>query len=88
MRAKVWVANVETHKDQLGNVFQESLYFHAVGANQYDSTGLDENNTYAKYTPNATFHMAVTNPNLFGIFVKGDEYYVDFTKIEKKSVQE
>ena len=77
MRAKVKVSNVVRH----GN--SEHLTFTAVCKNGgYPPSGLDENNSYATWTPNATFTMSVTNPALHNKFALGDEYYVDFTKAE------
>ncbi|WP_219928724.1 hypothetical protein [Aliiroseovarius pelagivivens] len=45
----------------------------------YDETGDDENNTYAKWSPSASFEIDIRNPNLFGKFVVDQEFYVDFT---------
>ena len=56
--------------------------YNAVYKNQYDSTGLDEDNTFALYTPSAEFTINVVNPALFGKFKLDQKYYVDFTEAE------
>lgn len=77
MRAKLIVSGVT----QFGE--NERLNFNAIGKNTgYDNTGLDENNTFAKYTPSANLEMYVNNPALVGKFKVGDKFYVDFTPAE------
>ena len=56
--------------------------YNAVYKNQYDSTGLDEDNIFALYTPSAEFTINVVNPALFGKFKLDQKYYVDFTEAE------
>lgn len=65
----------------------ETLHFAAVCKNQYDSDGLDEDNTYATFTPAADLTIAVTNPNLLNKFKEGEAYYVDFTLTEKPNAE-
>jgi hypothetical protein len=48
----------------------------------YGVDGADEDNTYAKFTPSATFTITVTNPALMGRFRPGQKYYVDFTRAD------
>ena len=77
MRAKMKVVSVED-KREFGC---EGLSFSAVCKNDgYSEDGSDENNTYAKWTPQADLQMTVSNPALFGKFNVGDEFYLDFTK--------
>ena len=80
MIAKMQVSNVLSEgegDDKTG----ESLTFTAVGKSEgYGEDGLDENNTYATWTPSASVEMYVTNPELFGKFAIGEECYVEFTK--------
>lgn len=78
MRAKMVVTSVD---DQYKG--QEDLTFSAVCKNEYDQEGSDENNTYARWTPSAQLSMSIMNPNLHGKFKVGDEFYLDFTKVEK-----
>jgi hypothetical protein len=76
MRAKLQVQSVT--KVESGEV----LRFHAVSAKSYDADGLDEDNTFAKFSPSATLEIHVANPALFGKFEPGRKYYVDFTPAE------
>ena len=82
MRAKVRVSNVVVSKNSNEETVGEKLTFNAVYKNQYDSTGLDEDNTFALYTPSAEFTINVVNPTLFGKFKLDQKYYVDFTGAE------
>lgn len=82
MRAKMKVLNVTTF-DTAGVVTQQRVNFTAVCKKDgYDSTGDDENNSYAKWTPSADANFTIMNPALFDQFKVGDEFYVDFTKAE------
>lgn len=82
MRAKMRVADVVATVDVGANVQQERLKFTAVAAKAYPADGSDENNSFAKWTPQAEVTMTVNNPALFGKFAIGDEFYVDFTKAD------
>ena len=80
MRAKLQVGNVQEHfygpeKAKSG----ETLTMHAVCKNQYDSTGNDEDNTFAKWSPGANLTINIANPALWDQFKHGDKFYVDFT---------
>lgn len=48
----------------------------------YDETGLDEDNTFAKFSPSGQLTLTVANPVLLGKFNPGEKYYLDFTKAE------
>lgn len=75
MRAKLQVSSVTKH--DCGN---ESIKFHAVAAKSYAETdGLDEDNTFARYSPSASFDILIANPALHGKFEPGQKFYVDFT---------
>ena len=77
MRAKLKVTNVVTHTSA------ERLTFCAVyKENGYPSDGIDEDNTFAKWTPTADLQMTINNPDLLGKFKVGDKFYVDFTPDE------
>jgi len=79
MRAKMRVTNVQI----IGENVAEILSFEAVSKSEgYNETGDDENNTFAKWTPQAALNMTVNNPDLFGKFAIGQEYYLDFTLVE------
>ncbi len=48
----------------------------------YDADGLDEDNTFAKFSPSGQLELTVANPALFGKINPGDTYYLDFIKAE------
>ncbi|MPW17890.1 hypothetical protein GCT13_13320 [Paraburkholderia sp. CNPSo 3157] len=75
MRAKMIVESVTRHHGG------ETLKFRAVPKSSapYGEDGLDEDNTYAKFSPQADLSIFVANPALFGKFNPGDKFYVDFT---------
>lgn len=77
MRAKMAVVDVVRHNDE-----QVDLEMAAVCADEYSADGMDENNTFAQFTPNATLTMSVRNPALINSFNKGQTFYVDFTEVE------
>lgn len=80
MRAKLQVGVVQEcfyGKDNAKSA--EVLSMHAVCAPKYDESGLDEDNTFAKFSPIADFKLTIANPALWGKFQVGDKMYVDFT---------
>ena len=74
MRAKVVINHIDNRHEGY-----ETLYMNPVAKNGYDASGLDENNTYAKFSPGGQFSLTIANPALLGQFKRGEEYYVDFT---------
>jgi hypothetical protein len=78
MRAKVRVSSVNAFENSNNEKVSENLTFNAVAASEYPADGSDENNSYARWTPTASFEIAIQNPALFGTFAVGQEYYVDF----------
>lgn len=81
MRAKLKVGFVQEcfwGKDKEKS--SELITFNGVCKNKYDETGLDEDNTFAKFSPSADFRITITNPALWGSFEVGQNYYVDFTE--------
>ena len=68
MRAKMVVESVTKYQGD-----GEKLTLRA-GTN-----GTHEDNTFSKYTPNATLEMFVQNPDLNGKLQPGQKFYVDFT---------
>jgi len=80
MRAKLQVLSVQKYGDPPTS---ESLSMSAVTSSPYDKDGNSEDNTYAKYTPSATFSASINNPALLGQFQVGDKYYLDFTKADE-----
>lgn len=81
MRAKVYVSSVTRTVGAEGDVTSENVSFYAVPKpGSYPADGADEDNTYAKFSPNAEFKMTIANPALFGKLLPGQRYYVDFTQ--------
>ena len=59
----------------------EILKFNAVcKPTGYPADGLDEDNTFAKFSPSAELTITVNNPALHGKFKPGQKFYVDFTE--------
>lgn len=76
MRAKMVCDSVEKFQGC------ERLKFSAVGKVEgYAADGSDEDNTYARYTPQASLMVMVANPVLMGQVAPGDKFYVDFEKV-------
>lgn len=58
----------------------ETLNMHAVcKSTAYPADGSDEDNTFAKWSPQANLAITINNPDLWGKFTVGDKFYVDFT---------
>lgn len=90
MRAKMHVSFVQIHESRINAEGRydpaaepvktmETLTMNAVAKNGYDTTGLDEDNTFAKWSPGAKLDINIANPALWGQFKVGDKFYVDFT---------
>lgn len=77
MRAKMVVSSVE----QLSPTC-EKLNLNAVSASKYPEDGSDEDNTFAKFSPDARMSITIANPQLIGQFKPGQKFYVDFTEAE------
>lgn len=77
MRAKLQISSVTKH--QGGN---ETLKFHGVSKpTGYGDDGLDEDNTFAKFSPSVNLEITIANPALLGQFEAGQKFYVDFTPV-------
>jgi hypothetical protein len=76
MRAKLRVTSVVHNED----CNQDRLSAIAVTSSPFDADGLNEDNTYAKYTPSASLEMTIANPALVGKFRAGQVFYLDFTE--------
>jgi hypothetical protein len=82
MRAKMRVSNVVSYDGG------ELLDFCAVSRpDGYPEDGVDEDNSFARWTPSATVAMDVRNPDLWGKFAIGDTFYVDFTQVDDAPAQ-
>jgi len=76
MRAKMKINSITKHGENC-----ETLDLSAVcKSDGYPEGGLDENNTFATYTPSASLNMTINNPSLVGQFNVGETYYLDFTQ--------
>jgi hypothetical protein len=48
----------------------------------YPPDGSDEDNTFARWTPQADLTMTINNPDLIGKFAVGQKFYLDFTEVD------
>ncbi len=75
MRAKMRVSSVSPVVNGT-----QILHFDAVAkSDAYGPDGSDEDNSYARWTPQASCSITVANPALHDKFEAGQKYYVDFT---------
>lgn len=49
----------------------------------YDKNGIPEDRQYAKATPTGKIEMVIDNPSAIAQFPIGQQFYVDFTPVEK-----
>lgn len=75
-RAKLEVMLAKPHEDGKG----ETLILRAVPALNYGEDGMDEDNSYAHFSPTAEFEISVRNENLLGKAFPGSRYYADLTE--------
>ena len=61
----------------------EEFYFTPVTGGKFAADGVDEDNTYSKYSPSGDLRLMVTNPAIIGTINPGDVFYVDFTLVER-----
>lgn len=80
MRAKMEVIVTERAGETI-----EHVVMRAVAASQYPQDGSDENNSYARFTPQADLRLLIANPDLLGQIKEGDVFYADFTLAERRS---
>ena len=83
MRAKARVQSITSYKDDTGNVTAEALSFSFPAKDgAYPHDGSDEDQQFAKYSPQANLSITIANPNLIGAYKEGDTFYLDFVPIE------
>ena len=85
MRAKLQVGYVQSNYDWRGQTKKsnETRTMHGVWKKDgYSGEGLDEDNTFAKFSPQADLRITIANPELWDKFKAGDKFYVDFTPAE------
>lgn len=73
MRAKMTVQSI------LKTDYSEVLTMAAV----YGGSTNDDDNSFAKTTPNGKVELNVANKELHGVYKPGDTFYVDFTPVPK-----
>jgi hypothetical protein len=77
MRAKMRVTEVNRFENC------DRLKMVAVAKNgSYPEDGSDEDNTYAKFSPQGSLEITIANPALLGRIEPGTKFYLDFTPAE------
>lgn len=83
MRAKMRISNVSTRRSEEGAITSEVLVFDAVAkSSAYPADGSDEDNTFAKFSPQGRLELTIANPALFGKIAQGERFYLDFSPAE------
>jgi hypothetical protein len=78
MRAKLQIGSIEPGFES------EILSFHGVcKTDAYPADGLDEDNSFARWSPSVRLDIVITNPALIGKFAVGQKFYCDFSLAEK-----
>lgn len=78
MRCKVSIQEVRLH-----SVTETIIARPVCRQSPYPENGLDEDNTFSKFSPSGEFQLTIANPDLLGAYKPGQEFYVDWTPIEK-----
>lgn len=79
MRAKVRIGSIIPFGPTDGKPTTEVVTFHGVSKNgPYPADGLDENNSFARFSPSVDFKISIANPALIGTFEVGQTFYCDF----------
>ena len=77
MRAKFQVSKVERFAGT------DRITCNAVcRSTPYPEDGSDEDNTYAKFSPQGELTLTIANPVLLGKIEPGQKFYLDFTKAD------
>ena len=78
--------SVQESKNHKGEKEAEYIKLGAATANyeKKDDPALDENSHFWKYTPSGTFDVEITNPNVFGMFKPGLDYYMEISLVPKE----
>lgn len=61
----------------------QTIKMAAVSSKPFDAEGNSDDNSFARWTPNGSLTMDITNPALIGAINVGDQFYLDFTKVLK-----
>ncbi len=76
MRAKVKITDIEKQGEN------ERLTFNFPAKDgAYPADGSDEDQQFARYSPDGSLSLTVANPNLLDKFAVGDTFYLDFVPI-------
>lgn len=74
MRAKMRITEVNRFEGQ------DRVKMVAVARNgSYPADGSDEDNTFAKFSPQGELTITIANPALLGKYEPGRKFYLDFT---------
>lgn len=83
MRAKFQIQAVTSSINNKGEKSNETLAMSPVcKTGGYPEDGLDEDNTFAKWSPSGSLGLTITNPALWDKFRPGQKFYLDFTPAE------
>lgn len=82
MRAKIQINSVTVTKDENDKTTHEVVKANPVSNKPFNPDGESEDNSFARWTPSGSVELTITNPDLFGKFVAGQKFYVDFTPAE------
>lgn len=78
MRAKIKCVKVTPYKHATtGAVISEAVHFDAV----YSADPTTENYSFAQTTPALNLTMTIDNPDAFGCYKEGKEYFLDFSAV-------
>jgi len=75
IRAKFCCNNLAERNDTAGTKVAEEVYFAPV----YSADPNSENAKWSAATPGGQLHMYISNPDAWGAFEQGKEYFLDFT---------
>lgn len=75
MRAKMKVSAVT-----MGETLDTVKMAPVCKSGAYAADGLDEDNTFAKFSPSGSLELTIANPALLGTLRPGQAYYLDFTR--------
>jgi hypothetical protein len=84
MRAKLFINTVlEQFNGPEQAKSMEVLSMNVVArSTPYPADGLDEDNSFAKWSPIVALQIHIANPALWGQFKSGQKFYADFTEAE------
>ena len=78
MRAKVRITAIKPYPEE-GEAQTETLTFNFPAKDgPYPADGSDEDQSFARWSPNGALSLTIANPALLGKFRVGDTFYLDF----------